>query len=237
MQLPDRKLPWPIAWDAVVEIAKSEGCRLTAYRDVVGVPTIGWGETRGVKMGDTWTQEQADRRFCDALIEFADGVRNLLTREPSANELGAMVSLAYNIGLGGFERSTVRRMHNAGDFQAAARAFALWNKAGGQVLPGLTARRAREAALYLTPDDGIERLPMAQEVEPESSLTTSPIAQSGILSVLGGVAAALSAVTQPIKEFASNLGIDPLLVIAGVAIVAGVIVIDQRRKQRDGGWS
>jgi GH24 family phage-related lysozyme (muramidase) len=237
MKLPNIDLKWPIAWNAVQEIARSEGCRLSAYRCSAGVPTLGWGETRGVKMGDTITQAEADRRFCESLTEFTEGVKAMLTRDASANELGALVSLAYNIGLAGFKRSTVLREHNAGNFQSAARAFALWNQAGGQVLAGLTARRAREAALYLTPDDGIERTPMAQQIEPESSLSSSPIAQSGMISIIGGVAAAMSAVVQPVKEFADGLGIEPGLVIGIIAVIVGFIVIEQRKKQRKEGWA
>ena len=125
MILPDKKMGWPITYEMVCEIAKHEGCRLKAYRDVVGVWTIGWGETRGVTAGMVWTQEEADRAFCTALVEFSEGVRKLCTNPASDNELGAMTSLAYNIGLGGFAKSTVLRKHNAGDYQSAARAFAL----------------------------------------------------------------------------------------------------------------
>jgi len=235
--LPDKVLPWPISWDAVAEIARSEGCRLNAYRDIVGVVTIGWGETRGVKMGDVWTQQQADARLLESLNEFTVGVKAKLTRDASMNELGAMVSLAYNIGLGGFAKSTVLRQHNAGNFQAASRAFALWNKAGGQVIAGLTARRAREAALYLTPDDGAEAMPMPQEVEPESRTVDSPIAQSGAASIIAGITAAAAAVIDPVKDMADKLGIEPLFILAAVGVIAGIVVINQRRKQRREGWA
>ena len=55
MTLPDKNLDWPIAYEAVVEIARSEGCRLKAYRCPAGGPTVGWGHTGGVKVADTWT--------------------------------------------------------------------------------------------------------------------------------------------------------------------------------------
>lgn len=236
MTLPDKKLPWPIPYEAVCEIAKHEGCRLKAYRDIVGVPTIGWGETRGVTMGMAWTQQQADERFCESLTEFSDGVRGLCNQAPNDNELGAMVSLAYNIGLGGFARSTVLRKHNAGDTLAAARAFALWNKAGGQVVHGLTLRRAKEAAMYLTSDIG-ETSPMPQKVDEESTLSKSPIAQSGVISIAGGIAAAVSTAVQPIKDIANSLNIEPGLVLAALAVVVGVVVLVQRNKQRSEGWA
>ena len=149
MTLPDKNLNWPISYEAVCEIARSEGCKLKAYRCPAGVWTIARGRTKGVKPGDTCTQEQADQWFLEDLTDFSEGVKEKLTRPASLNELGALVSLAYNIGLAGFARSTVLRKHNEGDTQSAARAFALWNQATvngkRQVLPGLTARRAREA--------------------------------------------------------------------------------------------
>ena len=129
MTLPNKNLDWPVAYDAVLEIARSEGLRLRAYRCPAGVPTIARGRTRGVKMGDTCTQDQADAWFVEDLTEFTDGVQRVLKRDASDNELGAMVSLAYNIGLAGFAKSTVLKRHNEGDRQSAARAFALWNKA------------------------------------------------------------------------------------------------------------
>ena len=236
MTLPNKDLPWPIPYEAVCEIARHEGCRLKAYRDIVGVWTIGWGETRGVSAGMVWTQQQADERFCESLTEFAEGVRKLCTNPPSDNELGAMTSLAYNIGLGGFARSTVLKKHNAGDYQSAARAFALWNKAGGQVVRGLTLRRAKESAMYLTPDEGgIEAMP--QRVDAESRLSQSPIAQSGAVSIAGGAIAATSAALEPVKDIAATLNIDPLMVFGVVGIIVGLIVLTQRNKQRDEGWA
>lgn len=240
MVLPDKKLPWPISYEAVVEIAKSEGCRLHAYRCEAGIPTIAFGRTKGVRMGDTCTQEQADRWFCEDLTEFTADVRRHLKRDPSNNELGAFVSLAYNIGVGGFASSTVLRKFNEGDTLAAARAFSLWNKItknGVKVVSnGLTARRAREAALFLTPDDGVQ-YEMPQQVESESSLTQSPIAQSGLVSILGGVAAAATAVIEPVKDFSDRLGMDPLVVIGIIGIVVGLVVMEQRNKQRKEGWA
>lgn len=152
MKLPDPALPWPIVWPGVIEIATSEGCTLVPYRDIAGIWTNGWGETLGVVPGEVWTQQQADTRLCQRLTEFTAGVQRVLQRPAGPYQLAALVSLAYNIGLRGFAGSSVLRAHNRGDFAAAARAFALWNKArvGGrlQEVRGLTLRRAREAALY-----------------------------------------------------------------------------------------
>ena len=234
---PNQKLAWPIAWEAVAEIARSEGCKLKAYRCPAGVLTIAWGRTKGVKAGDTCTQEQADQWLMEDLAEFADGVKRMLARDASSTELGALVSLAYNIGLSGFKGSTVLRKHNEGDRQSAARAFALWNKArvNGvlQVLPGLTARRAREAALYLSEEDQ----PMPQAVEPESTLRQSPIAKAGAASVLAGLTAGVGAMTDQGQQIAATLGVDPSVGFAIVVVWTGAVSLYQRIKQRKEGWA
>ena len=237
MILPNKNLDWPIAYEAVVEIARSEGCRLKAYRCPAGVPTIGWGHTGGVKMGDTCTQEQADAWFSIDLSVHADGVQRELKRDASDNELGAMVSLAYNIGLHGFAKSTVLKRHNEGDRQSAARAFALWNKSriNGvlQVVDGLTSRRAREAALYLSDDSQ----PMPQEVEPESSLKKSPIAQASAAAVLATVLGTLSESTETGQAVALALGIQPAFGVLLVVLWSGGVSLYQRIKQRKEGWA
>lgn len=132
-------------------IKKWEGLRLEAYLDAVGIPTIGYGETQGVKMGDVWTQEQAEIRLTTRVVGFMTGVLKAcpqLWMEP-ANRAAACTVLAYNIGSTGFASSTVCRKTMAQDYAAAADAFLMWNKAGGKVLNGLTNRRKEERLLYL----------------------------------------------------------------------------------------
>lgn len=140
--------------DAALEIIKrNEGCRLRAYQDVVGVWTIGYGHTgRDVGTGLLISQEMADGLLARDLEKFEAGVDRLIWYDCTENQFGAMVSLAFNIGLGNFRKSTVLRKHNADDYQAAADAFLLWNKAGGKVFAGLDRRRHEERSLYLTPD-------------------------------------------------------------------------------------
>lgn len=236
---------------AVALIAESEGLRLKAYRCVAGVPTLGWGETAGVQMGDTCTKEQADRWLCEDLTDRCKAVRAMCKVQPSPNELGALVSLAYNIGRAGLAGSTVLKQHNAGNRDAAARAFGLWNKArvNGALtaLPGLTARRAREAALYLTPEDAPSE-PMPQAVEAESKLRKSPIAQAGALIVgapvvelatqaSDGVSALKPAITAVKGLIVETLGIPPQWVVPALLIVAGLVVLRWRLRQRSEGYA
>lgn len=143
----------PVNQATIDLIKRNEGCELTAYRDSVGVLTIGYGHTGDdVTEGLRITQQQAEALLRQDLEKFQDGVDDLVTGDASDNQFGAMVSLAFNIGLGNFRTSSVLRNHNAGDHQATADAFLLWNKAGGHVLPGLDRRRHEERALYLTAD-------------------------------------------------------------------------------------
>lgn len=140
--------------DAGIDLLKDfEGFRERAYLDIVGVPTIGYGFTKDVQLGDHMTQAEGQERLKVELAEFEGGVITSCTRLPSPNQLAALVCLAYNIGLAGFRKSTVLRLHNVGDFSGAADAFRMWCKAGGRVVTGLVNRREAERALYLTPDN------------------------------------------------------------------------------------
>lgn len=250
--LPDPSLPWPIPLAAVALIAEAEGCRLHAYRCPAGVWSIAWGETDGVHPGDTCTQEQADRWLCEDLEGRTKAVRAMCTVVPSRNELGALVSLAYNIGIEALRGSTALRQHNAGQHEAAARAICLWDKARVNgvltTLPGLTARRAREQALYLTPDVPAAQAPLPQAVEAESNLVKSPIAQGGsAITITGIVAAAAEAkdALGPVGEalqaarhvLADVLGVPPSWVLPILLIAVGAVVINARLKQRREGWA
>jgi lysozyme len=112
--------------------------------------TIGWGSTGpDIKPGVVWTQAQCDARFAEHVAEFGTGVAAAIgDAATTQNQFDAMVSFAYNVGLGNFGSSTLLRKHKAGDYAGAAAEFAKWNKAAGKVLPGLVKRRAAEAALY-----------------------------------------------------------------------------------------
>jgi lysozyme len=126
-----------------------EGLRQTAYRDVVGVATICYGETRGVKMGMTATKEQCNDMLLKGLQDFEAGVVRCapgLAYAPDAR-IVAHVSLAYNIGVGAYCKSTVARRQNAGDVAGSCDAFLMWDKAKGIRFPGLTRRRQAEREL------------------------------------------------------------------------------------------
>ena len=134
---------------ALALIKRWEGCRLTAYQDVAGIWTIGWGATGpGITRGVVWTQKQADDRLAADVARFLAGVTAALKRPANDYQLGAMVSLAYNIGLGAFIGSTLLRLFNAGQVELAAAQFGAWRRAGGKVVQGLVNRRADERRTF-----------------------------------------------------------------------------------------
>lgn len=137
-------------------IKRWEGFRAEAYRDAVGVWTIGYGTTAmaGVgidpKPGMRITEEQAEEYLRKTVDKFAAQIRPAITAPINENEFAAFVSLAYNIGPGAFRKSSALRHFNAGDKAKAADAILLWNRAGNKVLQGLKNRRAEERALFLS---------------------------------------------------------------------------------------
>ena len=132
-----------------LDLIKSfEGLRLSAYKDVVGVVTIGYGTTSGVKMGDTITKERAEELLREDVARFESQVLRLVKVPLTQGQHDALVSFVYNLGAGNLSNSTLLRLLNAGDYAGAAAQFDRWNKAGGKVLAGLVRRRAAERALF-----------------------------------------------------------------------------------------
>ena len=133
-----------------------EGFSSSAYLDVVNIPTIGWGNTfyadgRKVKLGDQISKTDALKLLeVVANRDFADKIFPSIKVKVTQSQFDAMVSLAYNIGVGAFLKSTLLKKVNAGDFAGAGEEFLRWNKAGGKEVLGLTRRREREKQLFLS---------------------------------------------------------------------------------------
>jgi lysozyme len=138
-------------------LKKFEGCVLKAYKCPAGVWTIGFGNTfyedgTKVKEGDVITQQRADELAKFIVEQFATSIRAMIKQPLSENQFSACVSLAYNIGTGGFKKSSVLRKLNANPTDPTiADSFRLWNKGGGVILKGLVRRREAEIALYFKP--------------------------------------------------------------------------------------
>ena len=133
---------------ALVGIATHEGYRGEAYKDAVGVPTIGFGETAGVKPGARTTPERALVRLLSSTEKHADAIRQCIHVPLYQHEFDAYVSLAYNIGIGNFAGSSVAKYIRRGEYRAAADAFLMWVYAGKQKLQGLVSRRQMERTVF-----------------------------------------------------------------------------------------
>ena len=155
-----------------VDLIKSfEGLELEAYRDAVGIWTIGYGHTAAAgaprpAAGLVISEEEATEILARDLRQYEAAISRTLKRVPTQNQFDAMVSLCYNIGEGAFAGSSVIRYFNAGDFEMAAERFLLWNKAKGRELKGLTRRREAERKLFL---DGVAPAPPPDIPAPVSS--------------------------------------------------------------------
>lgn len=129
-------------------IRQSEGLRLRAYLCPAGIPTIGYGSTAGVKMGQTITAERAEELLREDLRQFEAAVSRLVKVPLSQGQFDALTSFAFNLGAKSLEKSTLLRLLNAGDYPGAAAQFDRWVYASGKKLSGLVKRRAAERALF-----------------------------------------------------------------------------------------
>ncbi|WP_042702041.1 lysozyme [Azospirillum sp. B506] len=156
----------PVCQAAVDLVKHFEGLYLTAYLCPAGVPTIGYGHTAGVTMGETITLEQANAFLASDLAEAAGHVDALVKVPLNENQRGALSSFVFNLGAGSLESSTLLKLLNAGDYAGAAGQFGRWVYAtvNGKPtkLPGLVARRAAEAALF-----------QSQTAQPQAGVTTA----------------------------------------------------------------
>lgn len=132
-------------------IKEAEGLRLDAYQDSVRVWTIGYGHTGDVRVGQRITKAEAEQILRDDLDVFEHGV--LKATEPrklTQGQFDALVSFAFNLGLGNLKSSTLLKKLNAGDAAGASFEFQRWVYAGGKKLPGLVKRREAERALFVS---------------------------------------------------------------------------------------
>ncbi len=137
---------------AVSLIGGYEGLRLNSYKDVIGVWTACYGETRGIKPGMKFTKAECDAQLAKALVEFETGMRKCLKQpdEIPIKPYISFLSLSYNIGVGAFCKSSVARQANAGNVRAACNRIPAFNKAGGKVWKGLVSRRGDEQKFCLS---------------------------------------------------------------------------------------
>lgn len=133
-----------ISGAALVGIAMHEGYVPHAYKDPVGIWTIGFGETAGVKPGQTTTPIRAMVQLLDSANAIAKGMVACIHVPIAQHEFDAYLSFSYNVGAGAFCRSTLAKKLNEGKYEEACAELKKWVYAGGKVLPGLVNRREQE---------------------------------------------------------------------------------------------
>ncbi len=152
-------------------IKQFEGLRLTAYQDSGGVWTIGYGHTGpDVRPGMTITRARAEQLLENDLREFERGVSRLVRVPLNSNQFSALVSFAFNVGLGNLQGSTLLRLLNRGDYAGAAAQFGRWVRVGSQVLAGLVRRRHAERQLFLTAVSGDDWFASASAADLERTI-------------------------------------------------------------------
>jgi lysozyme len=208
-------------------IKEFEGFRSAAYRDAVGVWTIGYGHTSmagapDVTAGLVVTKAEAEEILVKDVEQFANGVRQLLQVNLSGQQFSALVSFAYNVGLGNFKKSSVLTAVNRNDVAAVRRRLQLWTKAGGRVLPGLVRRRAAEAALFASENEGVVMAPV-ERVEAKPALRSKTVLSAFVSLLLAAVQAWL-AMGQKLAAIVLLLTISALL---------GLIIFERIKKMKE----
>ncbi len=153
---------------AIKMVKHHEGVRTRPYRCPALLWTVGVGhvidpshaavkyeERRSLPIPTGWdrtlTMDEVDVILAQDLARFERGVARLC---PAAlghqGQFDALVSFAFNVGLGNLQRSSIRMRYNRGDIEGAADAFLMWTKAAGKVLPGLVKRRNDERSMFLS---------------------------------------------------------------------------------------
>ncbi|WP_455476326.1 lysozyme [Bartonella sp. B17] len=184
-----------ISKEGLALIKQWEGLRLHAYKDAVGVWTIGYGHTAqtgkpSVQEGMQITEKQAEILLQEDLKQFEKAVECAVNQFLTDEQFAALVSFCYNVGIKAFHNSTLLKKLNEGDYEAVPAELQKWTKAGGKRLQGLVYRRAAEAGLWTK---GAYVSPNYQEVEsPQKSFweveVLAPIigSFSGLTGILTG---------------------------------------------------
>lgn len=140
-----------ISDDGIKMIANFEGKRNSKYLDAVGLPTIGIGHL--IKSGEVFnsvlTDQEVFELFRKDVSGFEKAVARLVKVKINQNQFNALVSFAFNCGIGALESSTLLRVLNEGNYQLAADNFLKWDKGDGKTIYGLTLRRQKERELFL----------------------------------------------------------------------------------------
>lgn len=208
--------------ETVELIKRWEGLRLGAYRDLVGVLTIGYGHTGpDVEEGMRITEQEAETLLRADLRRFERAVEDMVEVELTDGQFGALVSLAFNIGATRLRDSTLIKLLNEGDYEGAKGEFIKWRRAGGKVVEGLQRRREAEVALW-----GRGQYVTSNYIEPDppqSPKVTTTARNVGVAASATGTAGTVVTETAQQLNYMSDgviiQGVCALLVLVGMGLV------------------
>jgi lysozyme len=213
----------PVCKEAIDLIKSFESCRLSAYDDGTGVPTIGYGHIRGVHYGDRISQAQADELFIQDLAPAARAVDKLVKVPLSDAERGALISFVFNCGPDRLQKSSLLRQLNQKRYGVVPAELMKYRYASGKVLKGLVRRRAAEGALWAseTPSDDPDK-PLdrnddeygGSEVDPHTP-TIPTVSPEVIVATSGGAGTILTAIA----------GSGPLQWVMAAAVIVALIIL------------
>lgn len=193
-----------------------EGLYTDAYICPAGIPTIGYGHTGNVELGQSITPQEAENILQDDMKKFAIAVEKIIVVALNDNQFCALVSFAFNCGAGNLRASTLCRKLNAGDYDCVPSELARWVKATDpstgkkRSLAGLVKRRAAEGALFLkrmneTKDSSSEKMPQKIDVEPDMVVEQYKVnARSGLRMRAGAGAEFEILTTLPLNKTLST---------------------------------
>lgn len=230
-------------------IKAHEGLRLLAYRCPAGVWTIGYGHTSAagdppVVQGMKITGQEADTILRRDLARFERGVLSVVKVPLAQNQLDALVSFAFNVGLGAFAKSTLVRRLNEGRYEDVPRELMRWTRAGGRELPGLVNRRREEAALWRAIDPTVTAgRAEAGNVEPPTQPKSMVSSKTGAAAVATGVAGAIGPINEAVTAARDTADGVSALAAAGPWVLLCVVIVaasafiwwDRRRKLKEDG--
>ena len=229
--------PNTVSQDCIELVKKFEGLHkvkddgmVHAYRCPAGKWTCGFGGTRGVRSGDTWTKEYSEMRLIEDLEEHGKIVKKYVNVPLTQSQYDALTSFVFNLGGGAFRSSTLLKKLNKGMYDDCPEQIMRWNKAkvDGKLTPlrGLTRRRSAEAAIFsrdaqLPSDEGGPQMPQKPTAEAPKSLAKSKTMAGA------GIAGAATAMNEVAGQIQGLVAYAPMLktiflicAIGGIALAA-----------------
>lgn len=221
-----------------------EGMRTKAYKCPANVWTIGYGHTSSagkpaVDAELTITKEQAEEILRRDLIQYEDGVREIVKVKITQGQFDALVDFAYNAGVGALAKSTLLKKVNAGKFDEVPAEFMKWTKGGGKELPGLVRRRRAEVKLWRGLDTEIPVSNTQSRFQPDRPKASKSIVQSkeaNAAAAAGGLGtiAVVQEVMPVVREGGDFLGsLSPTILVLVICIAAAGAIWYFRKKRLD----